>query len=137
LKRLVLFAIFSCALVVLVPMVSSVETRLVEDEIKEKYYDINFLINNLKNFVRFDISIFIKSIILWFLSPIPILLIYLVRTEEYYNFFNVINTYIILLLSPFFLINAIVYQSEFLNLTFIFRIISQIIFVYLGLKIWV
>ena len=67
-RKLVLFALFCVSIFLLLPMVSSVETKLVNDEIKNKinsnFIEITLLSNFLYKLTNFSniILLFIKAL---------------------------------------------------------------------------
>jgi len=64
-KKIVLFAVLCSVILLLMPMVSSVETRLVEDEIEDKYNNINLLFTKFKENSIFDVFNLKLLIFLW------------------------------------------------------------------------
>jgi hypothetical protein len=93
--KLVLFAIFSVSILFLMPMVNSVETRFVKDEIEDKIDDLylknGLLVDLLKNIYGiFTIKDIIKIIFLILLSPIFYLIFYISMWGDW-SYFNIIE----------------------------------------------
>jgi hypothetical protein len=94
-KKLVLFAVFSVSILLLMPMVNSVETRMVKDQIEDKIDDfflkIGLIIDLLKNIYGiFTIKDIIKIIFLILLSPIFYLIFYISMWGDW-SYFNIIE----------------------------------------------
>ncbi len=78
-NKIVLFSIFSCILLVLMPMVSSIENNLVKENFKEKYDIIskNLLLNRpillifLIYYIYVYLSLFFDNYYFVWIMPIP------------------------------------------------------------------
>ena len=108
-KTLFLFAVFGCLLIVLTPMVSSVEVNLVKDEIENKinnsFLNKEYLINLFKNIlVKISIKNIIKFVIfLIFFFPIFFLFISISSYDawSYFSLFDLIKMYFFVLSALF------------------------------------
>lgn len=94
-KKLVLFAVFCVSILLLIPMVSSVETRFVKDEIDDKiddlFLNIDLIIDLFENiYEMITIKNIINIIFLILLSPIFYLIFYITMWGDW-SYFNIIE----------------------------------------------